>query len=321
MPKRLTGLLAAALLLNACAKQNPPKPPPPQQPPRGEAPPPPQAAPGPLLPPSVGIDGRPDVQAFIADMARKHGFNPAALRPLFSAAGLQPAILAAMAKPYESKPWHAYKKLYVSDARVQNGVEFLRRNAAALAQAEARYGVPPAIVTAIIGIESAYGKRPGNYRVIDALATLSFDYPRRAAYFRSELEQFLLLCRDENLDPLQPIGSYAGAMGMTQFMPSSYRKLAADGDGDGKRDIWNNPADAIASVAKYFHANGWRRGEPVAAPAAEGLGNLKLDEETGPAWWTTYHNFQVIKRYNNSALYAMAAYEVSQRIAQPAAAP
>ena len=324
MPNRIIGLFAASLLLCACVGQKPsappPKPPPPANEPKTQAPQPPAPS-APLLPPSVGIDQRPDVQAFIADMSRKHGFSAADLRQVFVGAGIQPAILTAMGKPYEAKPWYAYKKLYVSEARVQNGIEFRRRNAAALARAEAKYGVSPDIVTAIIGIESAYGNRPGNYRVIDALATLSFDYPRRAAFFRSELEQFLLLCRDENISPLQPLGSYAGAMGMPQFMPSSFRKLAADGDGDGKRDIWNNPADAIASVARYFRANGWHTGEPIAEPAGEGRqGNLKLEEENGPAYWTTYHNFQVIKRYNNSALYAMAAYEVSRGIGLGAAA-
>jgi len=319
MSNRIIGSLAAALLLCACAGQKPsappPKPPPPANEPGTQAPPQQPAPSAPLLPPSVGIDQRDDVQAFIADMSRKHGFSASELRGVFAGVGMQPAILAAMGKPYEAKPWYAYKKLFLTDTRIQGGIEFRQRNAQALARAEAKYGVSPEIITAIIGIESAYGKKPGNYRVIDALATLGFDYPRRAAFFRGELEQFLLLCRDEGISPLQPLGSYAGAMGMPQFMPSSFRKLAADGDGDGRRDIWNNPADAIASVARYFHANGWHTGEPIADAAGEGQqGNLKLEEENGPAYWTTYHNFQVIMRYNHSPLYAMAAYEVSRRI-------
>jgi membrane-bound lytic murein transglycosylase B len=133
------------------------------------------------------------------------------------------------------------------------------------------------------------------------------------------LEQFLLLCREEGISPLQPLGSYAGAMGMPQFMPSSFRRLAADGDGDGRRDIWNNPADAIASVARYFHANGWHNGQPIAdsipGPEAASGKVVKLDEETGPAYWSTYHNFDVIMRYNHSPLYAMAAYELTQQFA------
>ncbi len=272
--------------------------------------------PGPSLPPSLGLEGRPDVQEFIAEMSRKHGFSQPELRRVFAEAGIQPAILTAISKPYEAKPWYAYKKLFLTDSRINGGIEFRRRNAQTLARAEARYGVSPAVIAAIIGVESSYGQKPGNYRVIDALATLGFDYPKRASFFRGELEQFLLLCRDEGISPLQPVGSYAGAMGMPQFMPSSFRKLAADGDGDGRRDIWNNPADAIASVARYFAANGWRSGEPIAASTEGGRqGNLiKLEEENGPAYWVGYHNFQVIMRYNHSPLYAMAVYELSQRI-------
>jgi membrane-bound lytic murein transglycosylase B len=321
MSNRLTGLLAAALLLCACAGKPPavptPAPQPPAKAPGAEAKPPSVAAPpAPLLPERLGIDSRPDVQDFIAEMGRKHGFDAGELRRVFAAAGIQPAIIAAMGKPYEAKPWYAYKKLFLTDTRIQGGIEFLRRHAAAFQRAEAKYGVSPEIIAAIIGIESAYGNKPGNYRVIDALATLGFDYPRRASFFRSELEQFLLLCREEGISPLQPLGSYAGAMGMPQFMPSSFRKLAADGDGDGKRDIWNNPADAIASVARYFHANGWRNGEPIATPGEVGGGNVvKLEEEAGPAYWTSYHNFNVIMRYNHSPLYAMAAYELSRRFA------
>lgn len=293
----------------------------------------------PVVQAGEGIADRFEVRAFIAEMSRKHGFSEAELRRTFQSVGIQEAILAAMARPYEAKPWYAYKKLFLTETRIRGGVEFRQRNAQSLADAERKYGVSPDIVTAIIGIESSYGQKPGNYRVIDALSTLAFAYPKRSGFFRGELEQFLLLCREEGMSPLQPVGSYAGAMGMPQFMPSSYLKLAADGDGDGRRDIWNNPADAIASVARYFAANGWRNGEPVAAPAglgeADGVTRLsalevapsarsagqlksslvKLDEETGPAYWHGYHNFNVIMRYNHSPLYAMAAYELSRKIA------
>ena len=301
-----------------------------------------------------GIADRADVKAFIDEISRKHGFDAKALSKVFAGVNFNQSILAAMGKPYEAKPWYAYKRLFLTDARVQGGIEFKQRNAQALADAESKYGVSRDIITAIIGVESSYGKRPGNYRVIDALSTLGFDYPRRGEYFRSELAHFLLLCRDEGIDPFQPIGSYAGAMGVPQFMPSSFRRLAADGDGDGKRDIWNNPADAIASVARYFSQNGWQTGEPIAVsakvaegtayqalvskslkpdralsqfidigitPAAPVSGSpkaalVKLEEESGPAFWLGFQNLYVITRYNHSPLYAVAAYELSQRIAQ-----
>jgi membrane-bound lytic murein transglycosylase B len=301
-----------------------------------------------ILPPSPGISQRPAVREFIAEMSRKHGFSSAELTRAFDEAGTVPAILDAMAKPYEAKPWHAYRKLFLTEKRINGGRDFMATHAAALAQAKSRYGVAPAMVTAIIGIESAYGFKPGKYRVIDSLSTLAFDYPRRSSFFRSELEQFLLLCREEGMDYLQPLGSYAGAMGMPQFMPSSYRKLAADGDGDGKRDIWSNAADAIASVANYFARNGWHSGEPIAVPArisgdgyrevvstknpkaTQTLGELahlgvtpaesvsgghkaglvQLAGETGPEYWVTFHNFSTIMRYNHSPLYAMAATEL-----------
>ena len=307
--------------------------------------------PGPSIQAGPGIADRPDVQAFIADMGRKHGFNTGELRHLFAGVNIQDAILAAIEKPYEAKPWYAYKKLFLTDARIQGGIEFMRRNATALANAEKKYGVSPEIITAIIGVESSYGQRPGNYRVIDALYTLTFGYPKRAAFFRIELEQFLLLCRDEGMNTLKPTGSYAGAMGMPQFMPSSFRRLAADGDGDGRRDIWSNPADAIASVAHYFAVSGWLTGKAIAVPARvegtayQGLVSkslkpdhawsqfmamgvvpeepvngspqaalVKLEDETGPAFWVGFQNLYVITRYNHSSLYAVAAYELSKRI-------
>lgn len=307
-----------------------------------------------LLPPSPGIANRPDVRAFINDMVQQHGFSQADLVSAFNEAGIQPTILDAMAKPYEGKPWYAYRKLFLTEKRIQGGRDFMARNERTLARVTSRYGVSSDIVTAIIGIESAYGNKPGKYRIIDALSTLSFEYPRRAAFFRSELEQFLLLCQEEGMDYMTPLGSYAGAMGMPQFMPSSYRKLAADGDGDGKRDIWQNPADAIASVANYFAKNGWHTGEPIAVPAkisgesyrdvvstkkpkatyslaqlaslgvsprypVKGdykAGLVQLDGADGPEYWITFHNFSVIMRYNNSALYAMAAYELTQELDQ-----
>jgi len=343
-------LAAASLALGGCSTPTPSTVPAPvdRKPPRQAAPRPDADEPKVLLPPAPGISQRPEVRDFIAEMSRKHGFGMAELTRAFDQAGSVPAILDAMAKPYEAKPWHAYRKLFLTEKRINGGRDFMALNEAALARAKSRYGVPPEMATAIIGIESAYGVKPGKYRVIDSLSTLGFDYPRRAGFFRSELEQFLLLCREEGMDYLGPLGSYAGAMGMPQFMPSSYRKLAADGDGDGRRDIWNNPADAIASVANYFARNGWRAGEPIAVPArvsgdgyrdvvstknpkasltlgqlanlgvmpaepvggGQKVGLLQLAGENGPEFWITFHNFSVIMRYNHSPLYAMAATEL-----------
>jgi membrane-bound lytic murein transglycosylase B len=354
MNMKLSALLltSVCVALTSCSTQTPPTPVPVQKPIVKPAPVVQSATDEPkvLLPPSPGIAERPAVREFIGEMSRRHGFSTAELTRAFDEAGIVPSILDAMSKPFEAKPWHAYRKLFLTEKRVKGGREFMTARAAALARAESRYGVPPEMITAIIGIESAYGVKPGKYRVIDSLSTLAFDYPRRASFFRSELEQFLLLCREEDMDYLTPLGSYAGAMGMPQFMPSSYRKLAADGDGDGRRDIWNNPADAIASVANYFAKNGWHRGAPIAVPArisgegyrsvvstkspkpnytlsqlaglgvtpAESVsggqkaGLVQLAGETGPDYWITFHNFSVIMRYNHSPLYAMAAYELMQ---------
>jgi len=341
MPHRILTLLAVTVLLDACAGQ-------------------PSAAIGtkPSEPISTvvgqpGIADRGEVRAFALEMSWKHGFDATELLRLFDQVPIQESILEAMAKPYEAKRWSAYRKLFLTEKRIQGGREFKAANAKALAEAESRYGVAPEIITAIIGIESSYGQKPGKYRVIDALSTLAFAYPKRADFFRGELEQFLLLCREEGMPPLEPVGSYAGAMGMPQFMPSSYRKLAADGDHDGKRDIWKNPADAIASVARYFASNGWRTGEPVASPATIAShysgpisrnpkptrtlreliqlgvtpktsppGQLKaavldLGDDQDACCWVAFHNFSVIMRYNHSPLYAMAASELSQELAAP----
>jgi membrane-bound lytic murein transglycosylase B len=354
MPNRTLALLAACVLLISCTAERPHAPPistAARPAPKPLPPKPAQPEPEAEMPAGPGIAERAEVRAFIAEMSRAHGFNSVELAQAFDRTHIQPAILDAMAKPYEAKPWYQYRKLFLTEKRISGGRDFLAMNAAALKAAEARYGVSRYIVTAIIGIESSYGQKPGKYRVIESLSTLAFAYPKRAQFFRGELEQFLLLCREEGMDYLEPVGSYAGAMGMPQFMPSSYRKLAADGDGDGKRDIWNNPADAIASVARYFARNGWRTGEPIATPAtvngaaaglagknpklsyslgqlmAQGVaiddpvsgdpkaGLVALDGETGPDYWVAFHNFNVIMRYNHSPLYAMAAYEVSRELA------
>ncbi|MCQ8102557.1 lytic murein transglycosylase B [Methylomonas sp. SURF-2] len=288
---------------------------------------------------------------FIGQMVKQHHFNEADLKHLFQSVNIQQAILDAMAKPAEGKPWQQYREIFLTESRIDGGVQFWRDNQAALSAVERNSGVPAEIIVAIIGVETKYGAFTGKYRVMDALSTLGFAYPSRSEFFLKELENFLLLSREEHLDPLQPMGSYAGAMGLTQFMPSSYRAYARDFDHDNKRDIWHNPSDAIASVANYFVANHWQRGGAIAyRVSAKGQGyksaltkGVKPDMPLGrlrklgiqvPAkladkeqvkllsypfsdheeLWLGLHNFYVITRYNHSPLYAMAAYQLSRAI-------
>ncbi len=307
----------------------------------------------------AGQAGRPlgrraDVRAFIREMAVRHRFDAARLQAAFDRAYSKPDIIAAMNRPAEAKAWHAYRTIFINPKRIQGGVDFWRANQAALTRAERTFGVPPEIVVAIIGVETQYGGNMGKYRVLEALSTLAFDYPRRADYFRKELENFLLLTRAEGIDPLTPRGSYAGAMGYGQFMPSSFRSYAVDFDGDGHRDLWRNPRDAVGSVANYFQKHGWRAGEPVAVPArvdgvapvalisrklslpnrdlsswqAQGIvpraavaGNraallLEFQGQDGFEYWLGFHNFYAITRYNHSQSYAMAVYQLSREIRQ-----
>jgi membrane-bound lytic murein transglycosylase B len=297
-------------------------------------------------------------RGFVDEMARKHGYDRAELTRLLEDAQFQEGIIGLITKPAESKPWYEYRAIMLTPERIEQGVEFWRRNADALWRAEAEYGVPPEIITAIVGVETRYGRNTGRYRVLDALVTLSFGYPKRAPFFRKELEQFLLMVREERLDARSLNGSYAGAMGRPQFMPSSFRAYAVDFDGDGRRDLWHSDADTIGSVANYFARNGWRPGERVVLPATDvdarhqrfleaglkpsfTLGELAaagvsvtadglpggtpsslfdLDEENGPAYWAGLQNFYAITRYNRSELYAMAVYQLSREIARSKAA-
>ena len=212
-------------------------------------------------------------RAFVQDMARKHGFAPAQLNALMAEARYQQRIIDAMNRPYEAKPWRDYRPIFVTPERIAAGVAFWRDNAALLARAQAAYGVPPEVMVAITGVETNYGGNLGGHRVIDALSTLGFSYPRRADFFRRELEEFLLLTRDERVDPFAAKGSYAGALGKPQFIPSSYRAYAVDFDKDGRRDLWASNADVLGSIGNYLAAHGWRRGQPIAAAAvlSEGL--------------------------------------------------
>ncbi len=303
---------------------------------------------------AAGYADNPAAQAVIAELVEEEGFDAESLNAILADAERQESILKAIARPAEkTKPWYDYRKIFVTEKRENQGVEFYNEHREALLRAETELGVPAEIIVAIIGVETYYGRITGSYHVLDALSTLAFDYPKRSPFFTSELKHFLILTRDQNVDPRDPKGSYAGAMGYGQFMPSSYRHYAIDFDGDGKTDIWNNPVDAIGSVANYFKAHGWRTGQPVvsAAVLAEGvdlevfesglkpeltLAQLKdkgvtayrnLPEDTpvtplafegaaGWEYWLGLHNFYVITRYNHSAMYAMSVYQLSQNLAR-----
>ena len=211
---------------------------------------------------------RSDVRAFAAEVAAESGMSKRDVERWFAAARFQPRIVALMDRPLLEPPkWFAYAPPFLSQERIDGGVRFWRDNEAALARAEATYGVPPQIIVAIIGVETFYGRYTGGYRVIDALATLAFDYPRRAQFFRGELKEYVILARDQGFSPLDPKGSFAGAMGVPQFMPGSYRRFAVDFDGDGHADLWRSNADVIGSVGHYLMRHDWQRGEPVLAPA------------------------------------------------------
>ena len=207
-----------------------------------------------------------DKQQFIDMMVQKHQFTRLELEHILAQANKNDGILQAIAKPWEAKPWHQYFPIFLTDKRLNKGLEFWGQHAADLSKAEQQTGVPAQIIVAIIGVETFYGGYTGKYPVLDALNTLAFYYPPRQSYFRKELEQLLLLAREEKFTLNSLLGSYAGAMGWGQFMPSSYRAYALDFDGDGVRDLLNNPADAIGSVANYFARHGWQSGQPVALP-------------------------------------------------------
>ncbi len=291
---------------------------------------------------------------FIEQMVAEHGFTNTDLEKLFDQATVSKSILAAISKPAEKKlKWFEYKDIFLQEKRINKGVEFWRDNSHALLRAEIKFGVPAEIIVAIIGVETFYGRIKGSYRVVDALNTLAFHYPKRADFFRSEFKHFLLLSREQGFEPLSLTGSYAGAMGLPQFISSSYRNYAIDFDGDDIINIWDNPVDAIGSVANYFVAHRWRQGEEVihrvdvegdtfrdaltpglkpdldsseletlgiksdnAYATDEKLKLLQFVQESGPEYWLARHNFYVITRYNHSQLYAMAVYQLAQEIKQ-----
>jgi peptidoglycan lytic transglycosylase B len=301
---------------------------------------------------ATNFSNNPQTQAFIDRMVSVHDFDRQQLVQLFAQAERRDDILELMRKPAEKKlRWFEYRKIFLTPNRIDGGVAFWREHAKDLDDAARAFGVDPQIIIAIIGVETRYGSNTGRHRVIDALSTLAFDYPPRAAFFTGELEQYLLLAREEHIDLLSTTGSYAGAMGYGQFIPSSYREYAVDFDGDGKRDLWNSPRDIIGSVANYFHLHGWEPGQPVAVPARvagtdiqsildagyephtplsalqqHGItperplavdlpaALIQYDQENGPEYWLGFHNFYVITRYNHSPLYAMAVYQLSEEI-------
>ena len=212
---------------------------------------------------------RSDVRAYADEVADEAGLPRREVERWFAAARFQPKIVALMDRPLLEPPkWFQYAPSFLSQERIDGGVRFWRENDEALARAEAAFGVPPQIIVAIIGVETFYGRNVGGYRVIDALATLAFDYPRRAPFFRGELKEYVLLARDQGFSPLEPKGSFAGAMGVPQFMPGSYRRFAVDFDGDGHADLWRSNADVIGSIGNYLMRHDWQRGEPVLAPAS-----------------------------------------------------
>ena len=315
--------------------------------------------------PAVAIDThRADVKSFINEVSGRDSISKRQLRKLLKGAKSQPAIIDAMSRPAEkAKPWYEYRPIFLTEKRIQEGADFWIAHRQELDRASVKSGVAPEYLAAIVGVETFYGRLTGSYRVLDALATLAFDYPARAKFFRDELEQFILLSRERGLDPKVVKGSYAGAMGAPQFMPSNYRKYAVDANANGHIDLWNNWADVCASVGNYLKEHGWNPGEPVLSDAAvvvdktadldgrklalsDTVESLKAkgvnfdsslppeapalliaaDESDGVHWRVGYNNFYVITRYNHSALYAMAVYELAsamkQRILQhDAAAP
>jgi membrane-bound lytic murein transglycosylase B len=303
---------------------------------------------------ALAIDiGRADVKQFINSMVSKHDYDRKALKRILREAKSQETILEAISKPAEkTKTWDEYRSIFLTEERIDAGVNFWREHKAELRRISEETGVPCEILVGIIGVETYFGRITGSYRVLDALTTLAFDYPPRSKFFRRELEEFLLLVREESIEASGATGSYAGAMGAPQFMPSSFRAYAVDSSADGKRDIWENWSDVIGSVANYFVAHGWQQSNEVVARAtlangwqgetpdnslkpAETVSSLSrqgvmfatdlpndhksqlllLNGPEGDEYWVGFHNFFVITRYNRSVMYALAVHQLGQEIA------
>lgn len=294
-------------------------------------------------------DMRPDVSQFVDEMVRDHDFKRADLAKVMAKAEKQQSILDAISRPAERTiPWFEYRERFLTQKRIAQGNEFWRAHAQRMESiGDADLA---ATVAGILGVETSYGRITGRYRVLDALSTLAFDYPPRADFFRNELRQFLLLAREEKVDPVTAQGSYAGAMGSPQFIPSSYRNFAVDADGDGHRDLWSNWDDVIGSVANYMRMHGWRAGEPVVVSAQFDGDPAKFDTvkgelnetvqslrdkgvrfettlagnapamlviaqgKTGPEYRVGFNNFFVITQYNRSRMYAMAVHDLGEAV-------
>lgn len=297
---------------------------------------------------------RPEIKAFVDEVAERNSMSVAHVKKILATAQPQPKIVELISKPAERvTPWWEYRDRFITEERISQGVEFWQQHRESFDRIAAERGVAPEYIIAIIGVETKYGRIMGRYRVLDALATLAFDYPPRSEFFRKELEQFLLLSKEESLKIPDALGSYAGAMGGSQFMPSSYRKFAVDADGDGKRDLWQNWDDVFASTANYFREMGWQTGAPVLSEVeldpdptftidtrnlkpnetVESLGLLGVhvkaavptdtpaliisaEQKDGPAYRVGFSNFEVITKYNRSVKYAMAVNDLAEAIAQ-----
>lgn len=305
-----------------------------------------------VLPSHADYMQRDEVHIFIDEMVETESIDRSWLEKLFTDAEYSQSVIDAITRPAEKTlNWAEYQKIFLTESRVDRGVEFWAENASVLVEAEIEFGVPAEIILAIIGVETFYGRYTGGYRVIDSLSTLAFDYPPRGQFFRGELKSLVLLANQHEVEVSTLTGSYAGAMGLGQFIPSSYLAYSADYDGDGFADLWSNPADAIWSVANYLSVHRWSRGEPVfdlvTAPndisedllnqdlapyvdiaelASAGITNIDYPEDTsevtlmhlvgleGSEYWIGHHNFYVITRYNHSHLYGMAVAQLAGQI-------
>ena len=303
---------------------------------------------------ALAVDtGQANIDAFIDTMVSEHDYDRATLEEILGQAEFKESIIEQISKPAERVlTWADYRPIFMTKERVAAGAEFWRENRAALERVSNETGVPVEIMVGIIGVETYYGRITGGHRVLDALTTLAFYYPPRETFFRRELQEFLLLVREEDMQATDAFGSYAGAMGRPQFMPASYRAYAVDSTGDSKRDIWNNWTDVAGSIANYFIAHKWRSGEEVTAQAtlsdvfqgpppdnqlsadetvaslsksgvvfSTSQGNdraaqlITYEGAAGTEYWVGFHNFFVITRYNRSVMYALAVHQLGQEIA------